>query len=191
MRLLLLAVFIFPTIVHSQSVTRVVPQKIDPAKKYVFYLHGRIVQEQENPVSKAYGLYDYPAIVKALQSADYHLITERRAKGTEMSKYATYMKSQIDTLSSKGVAPDKSYVVGASMGAGMTVAVSRLVNNSKSNYAILALCSPDVFTFAKETNLVPCGNFLSIYEDSDEARSCHKLFKDQACVSGFNEVRLD
>jgi hypothetical protein len=191
MRLLLLAVFIFPAIAHSQSVSRFVPQKIEPAKKYVFYLHGRIVQEQENPVSKEYGLYDYPAIVKALQSPDYHLITERRAKGTEMSKYAGYVKAQIDTLISKGVLPEKIYVVGASMGAGITMAVSQLANNKNLNFAILALCSPDVFPYAKETNLTPCGNFLSIYENTDDARSCHELFKDQTFVSGFKEVRLD
>src|SRR5687768_3804441 len=99
----LLVILFLPVISLAQSVGRFVPSKIDPFKKYVFYLHGRIVQEQEPPISKEYGLYDYPAIVKALQSADYHLITERRAKGTEMSKYATYMKSQIDTLLSKGV----------------------------------------------------------------------------------------
>jgi hypothetical protein len=191
MRLLLLAVFIFPGIVYSQSVSRFVPQKVDPAKKYVFYLHGRIVQEQENPVSKEYGLYDYPAIVKALQSPDYHLITERRAKGTEMSKYASHVKAQIDTLISKGVPPEKIYVVGASMGAGITMAVSQLANNRKLNFAILALCSPDVFSYAKETNLKPCGNFLSIYENTDEAKSCNELLKDQTCVSGFKEVRLD
>jgi hypothetical protein len=77
------------------------------------------------------------------------------------------------------------------MGAGITMAVSQLANNKKLNFAILALCSPDVFTYAKETNLKPCGNFLSIYENTDDARSCHELFKDQTCVSGFKEVRLD
>ncbi len=187
---LLLALLIFPIIAWSQSVSRFVSSKIDPSKKYVFYLHGRIVQEQENPVSKEYGLYDYPAIVTALQSSDYHLITERRAKGTEISNYAVYVKAQIDSLMSKGVAGEKIYVVGASMGAGITMEVSRLTNNSKLNFAVLALCDESLFEFAREVNLKPCGNFLSIYENSDEAKSCSKLLKDQNCVSGFREVQL-
>jgi hypothetical protein len=188
---LFIALLILPVIALSQSVSRFVPSKVDPSKKYVFYLHGRIVQEQENPVHQDYGLYDYPAIVKALQSPNYHLITERRAKGTEISKYAIYVKAQIDTLVSKGVAAEKIFVVGASMGAGITMEVSRLANNNKLNFGILALCDESLFDYAKEINLKPCGNFLSIYENSDEAKSCAKLLRDQACVSGFKEVQLN
>jgi hypothetical protein len=188
---LLLALLLFPVLCFSQSVSRFVALKIDPSKKYVFYLHGRIVQEQENPVNKEYGLYDYPAIVKALQNSDYHLVTERRAKGTEISKYAVHVKAQIDTLISKGVAVEKIYVVGASMGAGITMEVSRLANNNKLNFAILALCDEGLFSYVKDANLVPCGNFLSIYENSDEAKSCSRLLEEQACVSGFKEIQLN
>jgi hypothetical protein len=188
---LLLALLLFPVLCFSQSVSRFVPLRIDPSKKYVFYLHGRIVQEQENPVNKEYGLYDYPAIVKALQNSDYHLITERRAKGTEISKYAVHVKAQVDTLISKGVAAEKIFVVGASMGAGITMEVSRLANNNKLNFAILALCDEGLFSYVKDVNLIPCGNFLSIYENSDEAKSCSRLLKEQACVSGFKEIQLN
>ncbi len=188
---LFFALLMLPVIALSQSVTRFVPSKVHPSKKYVFYLHGRIVQEQENPVHKDYGLYDYPAILKALQSPDYHLITERRAKGTGISEYAIHVKAQIDTLISKGITAETIYVVGASMGAGITMEVSRLANNNKLNFAILALCDESLFDYAKEVNLKPCGNFLSIYENSDEAKSCSKLLKDQECVSGFKEVQLN
>src|SRR5690349_12473290 len=118
---LFFALLILPVVALSQSISRFVPAKVDPSKKYVFYLHGRIVQEQKNPVHKDYGLYDYPAIVKTLQSPDYHLITERRAKGTDISNYAIHVKAQIDTLIKRGIAPEKIYVVGASMGAGITM----------------------------------------------------------------------
>lgn len=187
---LLLAIVLLPAISLSQSVSRFVPSKIDLSKKYVFYLHGRIVQEKDNPVHDEYGLYDYPAIVKALQNPHYHLITERRAKGTEIADYAKHVKKQIDTLISKGVAVEKIYIVGASMGAGITMELSRLINNSRLNFAILALCDESLFDYAKEVNLKLCGNFLSVFESSDEAKSCGRLLKDQVCVSGFEEVQL-
>lgn len=189
MKLLLAALFL-PVIALSQTVSRAIPDPVDVSKKYVFYLHGRIVQEKENPVSEEYGLYDYPAIVKALQSSEYHLITERRAKGTEMSSYAAYLNGQIDTLIRKGVPAERIYVVGASMGAGITMEVSCTTSNSKLNFAILALCDTGMLVYAKDNKLKPCGNFLSIYENSDEAKSCASFLKVQDCVVGFKEVEL-
>jgi hypothetical protein len=192
MRLIAVAIFVILStgITLSQTHSRFVPAKIDPAKKYVFYLHGRIVQESDPPVNSEYGLYDYPKIIEALKDPSYHLISERRAKGTTMEAYARHVKQQIDTLIAKGISPAKIAVVGASMGAGITMITAQMTKNDKLNFAFLAFCDPVTIEYVAREDVQVCGNFLSIYESSDEALSCDKVFVSQKCKTGYKEIKL-
>jgi len=43
------------------------PESIDPARQYLFYLHGRIIEDQGLPaIDPIYGEYEYIAILEKL-----------------------------------------------------------------------------------------------------------------------------
>ena len=53
------------------------PARIDPAAKYLFYLHGKIIEDQGLPaISPDYGEYQYAAILQALAGHGFHVISE-------------------------------------------------------------------------------------------------------------------
>ncbi|MBZ0099623.1 MAG: hypothetical protein K8F30_11090, partial [Taibaiella sp.] len=59
------------------------------SKKYVFYLHGAIVQQQgENAVSSTYGKYMYRAIVDSLKKNGFIVISEVRPKDATFDGYS-------------------------------------------------------------------------------------------------------
>lgn len=176
----------------GQSATTSLSGKIDPEKKYVFYLHGRIVQEQgAQAVSPRYGAYEYNRIVDTLQSYGYIVISEVRPKGTEMESYAVKIASQIDSLLRGGISPQNITVAGASMGAGIAIMVALKVKNGNVGYVVMGLCDEDTFTYFSQNNLVLCGDFLSVYEASDDFGSCRNLFVRNPCNAGFSEVQLN
>ena len=65
------------------------PESIDPTKHYLFYLHGKIIEDQGIPaVSPDYGEYEYQAILEKLGSYGFVVISEQRAKNTDSMAYA-------------------------------------------------------------------------------------------------------
>ncbi len=42
-----------------------VPQKVDARARYLFYLHGKIVEQDRRPTSPQYGVYEYDQILAA------------------------------------------------------------------------------------------------------------------------------
>ena len=68
----------------------------DTSEKQVFYLHGAIIEKGDpKPIHPKYGLYDYPAIVSALSTYDFQLISEQRQPDTDYLLYAKKLVSQI------------------------------------------------------------------------------------------------
>lgn len=188
---LLLFLAIIPAI-QGQTISTFIPRKVDASKKYLFYLHGAIVQEQGiNAVSPDFGAYEYLNILDTLRSYGYNVISEARPKDTEEVKYAGKVSKQIDTLLHLGVAPENIIVVGASMGAYITIETANKLKNRKINYVIMALCNEYNLNFYSKYRKELCGNFLSIYESSDQKGPCDKLLMEQHCKSGYKEVRLD
>lgn len=181
--------FAAPT--SGQTISAFTPKRPDASQKYLFYLHGGIVQEQGiNAVSPRFGPYEYLKILDTLRSHGFHVISEARPKGTEDLDYAIKVSKQIDTLMSRGVAPENIIVVGASQGAYIAIGVARRMKNSRISYAILALCSEYALDYFSKDSVALCGNFLSIYETSDSKGSCHKLLGDKRCKTGYTEISL-
>ncbi|MEJ2266970.1 MAG: hypothetical protein P8X95_26290, partial [Anaerolineales bacterium] len=53
------------------------PKSIGPAKRYLFYLHGRIIEDQGIPaISPDYGEYEYGAILEKLSAYGFVVISE-------------------------------------------------------------------------------------------------------------------
>ena len=160
-------------------------------EKYMFYLHGGVVQEQGiNAVSHIYGKYEYVAIVDAIQRNGFKVISEVREKETEDKDYAEKIKFQIDSLIANGIMPRNIVVVGASAGAYIALESAIMVNHSDIKYALIGLCSDyalDYFSPFKDRFI---GNFLSIYESSDSKGSCALLFSIPLSQVRFKEIQL-
>lgn len=187
-----LIVWCFHLTGHAQVAAKFVSPRINPEDRYLFYLHGGIVQDLgPNAVSPDYGPYLYYSILDSLKGRGFHVISEVRPKGTDVRIYANKLAKQIDTLLMNHVPPENITIVGASLGAYITIEAAHLLGNSRIKYVVMALCNEyNLNNYAKyQKNL--CGNFLSIYEASDQKGSCNKLLLDKTCKSGYKEIQLN
>ena len=154
------------------------PASIDPSKQYLFYLHGRIVEDQGlHAVSPDYGEYEYVAILEKFASYDFIVISEQRPKNADGMKYAERVVMQVTELLKAGVPAKNITVVGASKGAGITIKISHLLENEEINFVIMAICNPEEVEALKQNQTILFGNVLSIYDSVDEfAGSCQEIF---------------
>jgi hypothetical protein len=154
------------------------PASIDPQARYLFYLHGKIIEDQGLPaISPEYGEYEYAAILEALAAGGYVVISEQRTADTDGMEYAHRVAGQVTMLLTAGVPPEAITVVGASKGAGIVIYVSHFLANGKINYVLLSICSPDTVQELIQNEIGLYGNVLSIYDASDAlAGSCQALF---------------
>jgi hypothetical protein len=156
----------------------VFPASIDPTKQYMFYLHGRIVEDQGIPaVSSEYGTYEYEAILDKLASYGFIMISEQRQKNTDGMKYAERVARQVTKLLDAGVPSKNITVVGASKGAWITIAISNILANQELNYVLMGTCDTETVQLYKQQNIYLYGNVLTVRDATDElSGSCQELF---------------
>jgi hypothetical protein len=143
LKLFILFFPIFSGSLYGQVHYPTVPANIDASKYYLFYLHGKILEDQGiNAVSEKYGPYDYEKIVSALKKRGFVVISEVRSKNTNPWEYARKVVGQIEVLLEKNVPPQNITVVGASKGAGITVLISHLLKNKEANFVPMAIAVP-------------------------------------------------
>jgi hypothetical protein len=154
------------------------PESIDPSRKYMFYLHGKIVEDQGiTAISPDYGPYEYIAILEKLGGFGFVVISEIRQKNSDPIEYANRVFEQVKSLLDGGVSPKNITIVGASKGAGIAILVSNKVDNPGINYVLLGTCNPDDLQKNIRDNIFLTGNVLSIFDSIDEySGSCEKLF---------------
>jgi len=164
------------------------PDSIRAGERYVIYSHGLIVEgDDPKPISPKYGQYDYPAIKQALFSAGgFNLIAFQRPKSLD-DTYAETLKSWVQRLLDAGVKPSRITLVGFSRGAQLTALASSNLASVGINTALLAICEDGEVSAAP--GLTFGGNFLSIYETSDELGSCAKLAA-RSHLKSFQEVSI-
>ena len=184
-----------PTPTKIEQVGYAFPSSIDPTKRYMFYLHGRILEDQGIPaVSPEFGEYRYEEILMALQSHGFEIISELRPKNANGWEYAQRTASQVADLLAAGVPPGLISVVGASKGAAIAVVTSHLVANPEVNYILLGTCHPTLVEEWKQGWLILSGNVLAIYdfEDDEYSGSCEELFDlaEGKGLSRHNEIVL-
>jgi len=153
------------------------PDSIDPSKRYMFYLHGKIIEDQGLPaISPDFGEYEYEAILEKLSEHGFAVISEQRPMNTGV-EYARRIVEQIISLRNAGVPARNITVVGASKGAYLTIFVSHFLQNENVNIVIMAICTPDIVDELKQNQILLYGNVLSIYDSVDEyAGTCQELF---------------
>lgn len=154
------------------------PASIDPQGRYLFYLHGKIIEDKGLPaISPEYGEYEIIPILEALEAGGYEVISEQRAAGTDSVEYARRVAGQVTLLLTNGVPPTAIVIVGASQGAWIAIYVSHFLGNDKINYVLLSICSPENVQALIQDEIHLSGSVLSIYDAGDTlAGSCQALF---------------
>ncbi|GAB4196297.1 MAG: hypothetical protein Tsb002_29510 [Wenzhouxiangellaceae bacterium] len=156
------------------------PDTIDPQQHYVFYLHGKLIEDQGIPaVSERFGEYQYLDILEALSQHGFRVISEPRPKDTNGDSYALQISQQINHLLAQGVAADSIGVIGASKGAYITARIAHLIDQQALRYVLIAICHPRVIEHIREQQAPLRGHVLSIYDhtDTEYAGSCAELFE--------------
>jgi hypothetical protein len=176
--------------VEQTNIFKDVPEKIDARARYLFYLHGRIVEDKGiRPVHERHGVYEYEKILETFKAAGFDVISEARAKDTDVAQYAAKVVAQINALLKAGVAPRGITVVGASKGSGIAMHVSSLLKHRDVNFVIIAGCGEQTL---KNGALNLYGRVLSIYDASDEgAGTCETLFARSAGLNARKEIKLN
>jgi len=171
------------------------PDTIDTAKPYMFYLHGKIIEDQGIPaISSDYGEYEYGAILEILRELGFAVISEQRLKNTDSMEFAKRVSEQVKTLLDAGVPAKNITVVGASKGAGIAIFISDFLENRDINYVILAICNPEIVEEFRQNDVSLYGNVLSIYDSSDKlAGTCQELFSfsENKGLSRHDEIILN
>lgn len=167
-----------------------VPAEIDTKARYLFYLHGLIIEnEGPRPVSPRFGVYEYAEILESFRDRGFVVISEARPKGTEPEKYAAKVAAQVGVLLKAGVPPGNITVVGASRGGGIAMMASTLLKNRRVKFVIMAACGD--FDVYKRFGVDLWGEILSIYDSSDDiAGTCTDFFNKSTGVSKRKEIVL-
>jgi len=162
------------------------------ALKHVIYLHGAIIEQGDlKPTHPRFGVYDYPAILKALQVEGIKLYAEQRPKNTDPAKYAEKTIKQINGLIKQGIAAKNITLLGFSRGAGISIRVSSALKNQGLNYVIMANCGSWFEKSPELSKLQLTGHVFSLYEKTDFASSCQFLADRSSHLSSFKELEIN
>jgi hypothetical protein len=144
----------------------------------MFYLHGKIIEDQGIPaISPDYGTHEYETVLEKLASHGFTIISEQRTKNMDGMKYAERVAGQVRELLNAGIPPKNITVVGASKGGWIAIAVSNLLADKELNFVIMGVCDPDNIQLYKRQNIFLYGNILTIRDSADGfAGSCEELF---------------
>ncbi len=173
----------------QESFRKALPEKIDPAARYLFYLHGRIIENQGiRPTDPKYGTYEYEEILKTFEKIGFIVASEARPKDTDGPAYAAKVVSEVQALLKARVPPDHITVVGASKGAVIAMLASTALKNRDVNFVVLANCND---WLARTHKIDLHGNVLSIYDVNDEfCGTCQPFFDKATGLNRRKEVEL-
>jgi hypothetical protein len=188
--LFILSLFIAPAAAAQRgAILQGIPERLDPGKRYVIYLHGRIIEEKgPRPTHERWGIYEYQKILDTLAAPGFTVISEQRRPGTDMDRFAGHVTQQVRKLVAGGVPAEHVTVIGFSKGGGIAIRTSALLKNDKVNFVFLAACGDGDFS---GTDIDVRGRILSVYEASDEGgRSCAQLFAKSKSTGKHAEVKI-
>lgn len=156
------------------------PASIDPASRYMFYLHGKLIEDMGLPaISPDFGPYEYAAILKSLEGHGFVVISEQRPRATRPDAYAWKVVGQVNTLLKAGVPAGNISVVGASKGGFIAATVSFLFPDPAINYVLIGTCYPEAVEAWNSSGSHFHGNALTIRDvaDLEYSGSCEAVFR--------------
>jgi hypothetical protein len=159
-------------------------------KKYIYYLHGRIIEIQgKNAVSEVYGNYEFDSIVNALRDSNTEVIAEIRNENVDFLQYANKISKEIDSLIKLGIKSKDITVIGASKGAIIASNISN-INTNPINYIFLAGNND----YQEEHNDWKFhGQVLCFYDESDTiAGKNYDFWKNKSnFITKFEQIKID
>ena len=171
-----------------------VPATIDANARYLFHMHGSIVEEQGPNAQGRYGQYRYHWTIEALADRGFVVISEVRTR-VQVLTYATAVAGQVAKLRAAGVPADHITVTGMSKGGAITILTTALIGDPDVRFVVMAGCGRlDVFRVAgalEARGLRPQGRVLSMYDRADtEAGPCGRYFPETPGLT-FKEIVFD
>jgi hypothetical protein len=172
-----------------------VPSTIEVNARYLFHMHGLVVELQGPNARSQWGEYRYRWTIETLADRGFVVISEVRPQRTPILRYANMVAGQVAKLRAAGVPGDNIIVTGISKGAEITVLTTAAVNDPRVRFVVMAGCGTrDVFnvtgaltTFGRP----PQGRVLAIRDRVDtEAGPCARYFP-AAPGLDFSEIVLD
>lgn len=176
-----------PHLVHE--VRERVPD--NPAKdaSYLFYLHGRAIEEGGRAPVTEFGTYEYDAILRTLAEQGFVVISEARPAGTDPAEYAKHVEKEVRHLLRAGVRPQQITIAGASKGGVIAMLVSTNLQEPLLNFVLMANCNDTILDRFKPKL---AGRVLSIFEQTDDiGRSCERFAQAATGISSYKEVALN
>lgn len=143
----------------------------EASARHLIYLHGRIVQVQQDPRPEhpRFGHYELEEIRETLEDRGFVVSAEIRPKSASVSDSADRVVAQVRGLLGSGVPADRITVVGGSMGAAIAMLASTRLANPDLRFALLGSCLRNsVLYLESEEGRSPSGRILSIREASDD-----------------------
>lgn len=176
--------------VENNTILPHVPDNPDSNCRYLFYLHGLIVEEAGiRPKSEEHGYYEYERILETLAGEGFVVISEAREKGTQVKDYAENIAEQIRKLFNNGIAPNHIIVVGASKGGVIASYVSAILQERGLYFVMLAGLFEKCLV---DEHLILHGNVLSIHDRSDKLSiTPAPYFQRSAGLGKFKEIVLN
>lgn len=168
---------------------RLFPENIDPAERYVFFLHGRYM-DKRGPRGEA----DYYGILDAIEEMGFVTIGDVRGlRGVD--SYADIVATDVRKLLDAGVPPGHITVAGHSMAGFVALLTSARVGDPGVSYAVFAGCSlagtryrRPFMKFVNSEAQFMKGRFVVAWaEDDTMAQDCNEAMR-QASVTYRNVV---
>jgi predicted esterase len=156
------------------SVHKDVPSTIDVNSKYLFYMHGMIINLGGSRTST----YNYSNILNELAKRGFIVIGEERDQ-VRIDIYAKKISEQVRKLLAAGVPAKNITVAGHSQGGMITMLVMSMLDNPDIAYVNFAGCGKEgsgfegYLQFARNRASMARGHLLSAYTHDDKiAGSC-------------------
>ena len=176
------------------------PSAISPSAKYIFFLHGKIVEKNgPNGVHPCFGIYDYHGIVNSFATCGFTVISEIRPQGTKLDKYASKIARQVKTLLANGIPPEQITVAGFSKGATISLLISYKLKNQRVNFVVMGRCAYNGARVRKYHHKLMGqavqfiqGRFLFIYDDFEQKCDiCQRILENVSGKVVFKEIILN
>jgi hypothetical protein len=164
------------------------PERPDPQARYLIYVHGRAVEGPVRRPNTVFGTYEYDAILERFAAEGFVVISEARAKDTDVFAYAQRLESQVRALLAGGVPAGRVTVVGASKGAVITALASARLSERELAFVALSGCDAGLL---RQHDLRLSGRLLSILESSDDVGgTCEPFRVRSAALRAYREITI-
>lgn len=164
----------------------------DKDDRFIFFLHNRFLEEHElNESHPEFGRTEYKEILAEFENKGLNVISEKRNGNVNAREYAIGIVKKIDSLTKKGIEPNKITIVGTSKGGYIAQYVSTLANNPDLNFVFVASFRNSDIENIPEINF--CGNILTSYEKTDPfGVSAIERKENSTCeIKHFKEIELN